>query len=48
MWFIVPDQSETVRSGISITVHNDSVAFEVDVAFDSVLLPGSAIFFISS
>ena len=38
MGFIASNQSETVVSRIGILVNDDSVAFEVDVAFDSVLL----------
>ena len=39
MGFIASNQSETVVSRIGILVHDNSVAFEVDVAFDSILLP---------
>jgi hypothetical protein len=38
MGFIASYQPEAVISRVGIFVNNDSVAFELDMAFDSVLL----------
>lgn len=43
MRLVVTDQAETVRSRIGIAVHNDSVAFQVNVTLDAVLLPNQSL-----